>query len=398
MARPARFERATAWFVDSFATWGIVLNARYLLCWCVPLTTTYNDDIWLISISQNSTMGQFSRLYGHNMAEISNSKSPTLPQGLSKEQLKSYFYLFSGKPDSKVKVFNTPIFIEPQDIRELNDCVTRKLNVHNIDAQVTSLQVGYEGDQISEFGSWAEFDTHHWQESDKIEEIVIKWDFLVQLREYEAPQRHTLLVRISSDLKQGRLMQMLMSGNSDEFDKVDIMSAPAFCRVDFINAQISKELINVVTDWYEGRKSPALIPPVYFWLKQHRNLIGNLILDLTSLMYAVIWISFLLWSNTNWYQGNQPVEIMFAWLFFGIALFSIARKIGDRLARAVFNALKELDGSRVVFSFTTGDKKQSAEALQRNRQSGKKFVIKTLGALTVNIAGGIIAALLYSNS
>jgi hypothetical protein len=45
---------------------------------------------------------------------------------------------------------------------------------------------------------------------------------------------------------------MLGAGNADELDKIDEISAPAFCRVDFINAQISRELINLVEDWYKG--------------------------------------------------------------------------------------------------------------------------------------------------
>src|SRR5690606_17673963 len=106
-------------------------------------------------------------------------------------------------------------------------------------------KIGYEGSQLSEFGTWAEFAGHTFTEPEKVEEIVVKWDFLVNVREYANPQRHTVLFRVSRELKPSQLFHMLGAGNHDELDQVDVMSCPAFCRVDFINAQISKELINV---------------------------------------------------------------------------------------------------------------------------------------------------------
>jgi len=106
--------------------------------------------------------------------------------------------------------------------------------------------VGYVGSEINEFGTWSEFESHHWQEPEKIEELVIKWDFLVNIQDLAVPQRHTLLFRVSTDIKPGKLLQLLSSGNSDDFDTEEMFASPAFCRVDFINAQLSKELINVV--------------------------------------------------------------------------------------------------------------------------------------------------------
>ncbi|WP_152412536.1 hypothetical protein [Xanthomonas phaseoli] len=41
-----------------------------------------------------------------------------------KEHLKSLFYLFSGKPDSRIKTFNDAIHISKQDILELHICKT----------------------------------------------------------------------------------------------------------------------------------------------------------------------------------------------------------------------------------------------------------------------------------
>ena len=91
-----------------------------------------------------------------------------------KEQLKSLFYLFSGKPDSRIKTFKDAIQITKPDVLELHDCISAKLATHHIDAVIATVKIGYEGSQLSEFGTWAEFAGHTFTEPEKVEEIVVK--------------------------------------------------------------------------------------------------------------------------------------------------------------------------------------------------------------------------------
>ncbi|MBV7261035.1 hypothetical protein KCG43_03225 [Photobacterium sp. WH24] len=332
------------------------------------------------------------------MDEDSIKKEGGVVAKLPKEQLKSLFYLFSGKPDSRIKVYHKPLFLDVDDIIELNDCITRKLQVHNIYAQITSLNIGYEGADIQEFGTWAEFTEHHWQSPDCIEEIVIKWDFMVDIQGFDSPQRHTLLVRVSSDMKPGKFMQMMASGNSDDFDQIDVMTAPAFCRVDFINAQISKELINEVSDWVSCRKEPALITDFYYWFKKRRQTLAELTHHSVIFMYAMLWVSSFLWVNTNIYSASMPMHVMAIWLFLGLYAFNPIGKIGHILASKVYGALDNINGKKVVFNFTSGDKKLNAESIDRNKQHGKLFLKQTGWSLALNIVAGVIASYLYMNS
>jgi hypothetical protein len=317
---------------------------------------------------------------------------------LPRDQLKSLFYLLNGKPDSRIKVFSRPIYLNKEDISELNDCVTRKLKTHRVDSQITTMSVGYKGSEIQEFGTWHEFEQHPWNEPECIEEIVIKWDFLVRLDQYELPQRHTLLVRISSDMKPGKFLQLIASGNSDDFEKIDVLTSPAFCRVDFINAQISKELINVVSDWYEGRKQPALIPDFYYWFKRKRQRIAEALHHSIPFMFSLLWMSFFYWMDSNIYNGDVDLRISAIWIFFGLYALNPMHKVGHMLASKVFGKLEKLEGSKVVFEFTSGDKKKIAEITDTNRQRGRKFLKASAWALFLNILAGLIAAYLFVNS
>ncbi|MBY8222011.1 hypothetical protein KW523_04520 [Vibrio fluvialis] len=318
---------------------------------------------------------------------------------LPKEQLKSLFYLFAGKPDSRIKVFHKPLFIDVSDIEELNSCITRKLQTHNIYSQITSVTIGFEGADIQEFGTWMEFTSNHWQVPETIEEIVVKWDFMVDINGFEAPQRHTLLVRISSDMKPGKFMQMMVSGNYDDFDQIDVMTSPAFCRVDFINAQISKELINEVSDWVDGRKQPALISNSYYWFKKKRQKIAEITHHSFIFMYALLWFTAFLWSNSNIYpDSGMPNFNIAVWLFFGLYGFTPIGKIGHSLGSKVYGALDDINGKKVVFNITSGDKKHNSESIDSNIKHGRRFLLKTAFALVINVISGIISTYLYINS
>ena len=314
---------------------------------------------------------------------------------MQKDELRSLFYLFTGKPDSRIKVYDEPVHIKPEDIAELEQCVARKLATHNIEAVVTSVRIGYDGSQMNEFGTWAEFEAHHWQEPEKLEEVVVKWDFLVSIENFKVPQRHTLLFRVSRDIKPGQLLQMLASGNAEDLEPLDVAAAPAFCRVDFINAQISKELINVVTDWYEGRDCPKLIPDIWYWFKKRRNTVALLFDQWLVFSWAVLLAALGIWANSKYYGGNVPIGNAAVLLFLGMYSLRPIRRISHYFASRTFRALAELEGSRVVFEFTSGDKKRISKLEADNKKQGKAFVRSSLWNVGLNLVAAIIYGYLF---
>lgn len=314
-----------------------------------------------------------------------------------KDHLRSLFYLFTGKPDSRIKVFSDPISIQKDDIVGLNTCITRKLAVHHIDAVVTTVKVSYEGSLLTEFGTWAEFTSHHWQEPECIEEVVVKWDFLVNIDNFKAPQRHTLLFRVSRDLKPAKLLQMMGAGNSDEFDNLDLISAPAFCRVDFINAQISKELINEVSDWHKGRKTPQLIPDHWYWFKKRRQTIAEIFDQWFILSWSLLLAAVLLRVSSYFYGGNPPISIACTAVFLSVYSLRPIGRISHRLGGRIFKTLAEIEGSRVVFDFTSGDKKRISKLKNDNSRQGHSFMWTSIWNILLNIVAAIIYARAFTS-
>ena len=54
-----------------------------------------------------------------------------------KEAFKAMFYMFTGKPDSQLKVFDNPVIITPNDLIELNTDICDKLTNHHVTATIT---------------------------------------------------------------------------------------------------------------------------------------------------------------------------------------------------------------------------------------------------------------------
>ena len=331
--------------------------------------------------------------------EISDPQDPgELVAHVPHQDLKSLFYLFTGKPDSRVKTFERAIELSQQDIVDLNTMIVAKLQIHDINASVTNVKIGYEGSQFSEFGTWDEFCSHTFLELERIEEIILKWDFLVNIKSYKVPQRHTLLFRVARELKPSQVLHMLGAGNHDEIDKIDMMSCPAFCRVDFINAQLSKELINVVNDWYLARIEPRLIQPQLYWIKKNRNWIALLLDQWTLFTWSLVVGAVAYYFAHKIYAGNPPILISFLALFFGIYSLRPASKASGLLVNRIYKAISEIEGSKVVFKLTAGDKKKIAEQRTENSKQGRKFVAASAWNIILNILATIICMYLFKST
>ncbi len=193
-------------------------------------------------------------------------------------------------------------------------------------------------------------------------------------------------------------MQMLFAGNADEFENLDVIGAPSFCRVDFINAQLSKELINVVSDWHKGRKSPKLIPDLIYSLKGRRQAIAELADFITSFSLIALLSSIFYWASVRHFTGQLPVHIALCAIFMGLFVLRVIGKIGNSFGRLLFKSLSDVEGSKVVFEFTTGDKKQIAEQRQKNKNQSIKFAWNAIWNIVLNLIASGLWAYFFATS
>ena len=262
-----------------------------------------------------------------------------------REALKAMFYMFAGKPDSIVKIFDRRIVIKIEDIEELNLRIKEKLENHRIEGVLTSVDIGYENNKIDQLSSWDEFASKNWNIADVTDHILVKWDFLIKLPQYPIPQRHTLVVRLSSGIDPRQLFQLMISKGFDELDKIDEQVAPCHCRVDFINHILSQELINVVEEWNKSRLQPATRVGLCHYLKKIRVWIARAIhysLPLCGVLLALSFLhNFTSQLNIEASLSLEDMRNMLYWLTGTSFAVFILTKFGHWIAKKAYTALAD---------------------------------------------------------
>jgi hypothetical protein len=168
------------------------------------------------------------------------------------KQFQSLYYLFKGKRDTDIKLFDDYKQFTYSDIIELNAKIYKKLELHEKVTDLVNVTVGLDKNEIRTFGNWYEFTQTDWNISARTKYISIEWDFNVILpnQTHKVPQTHTLRIRIGNNLKPSEMIQVVFQG-SEEYELEEVQSQMV-CKIDFVNSQICSELKTVVCEWYDA--------------------------------------------------------------------------------------------------------------------------------------------------
>lgn len=130
-------------------------------------------------------------------------------------------------------------------------------------------------------------------------------------------------------------------------------------------------------------------------LKKRRRGIATILDQWLLLSWTLLVASFLYWGSARFTSG---LSISHAAIVTFIAIYTLrpVAKIANRLAAWAFQTLSEVEGSKVVFQFTSGDKKRIAELERDNRKQGRKFMAASAWNLALNVVAGIIYAYLFT--
>ena len=225
--------------------------------------------------------------------EIENNKKQEI-EIIDENQIKhfqSLYYLFKGKRDTEIKLFDDWRQFSYADILELNDKIYKKLELHEKLTDLVNVSVGLDNNEIRTFGTWFEFTQTDWQISAKTKYISLEWDFNIILpnQTHKVPQTHTLRVRIGNNLKPSEMIQVVFQG-SEEYELEEVQSQMV-CKIDFVNAQICSELKTVVSDWYESLPKNSEDHRLIKIALNHEVKIKNLVV-LSTITSAVILLNY----------------------------------------------------------------------------------------------------------
>lgn len=331
--------------------------------------------------------------------DVVESPEKRLVASLPKDGVRSLFHLLAGKPDSVQKPYFREVVVSVDSILELHDQIKDKLKNHHLESLVASVDVTYEDNTTAQFGSWQEFSEHKWVGPEATSEVVARWDFLVSMPDFEIPQRHTLVVTITSDVKPFHILRTVLSSNPDDLENLELEMTPVIARVDFINHILSKELISIVDSWNDALPQPDKERKLYKFIEGNSQKIESSIKNIFPFLSFLIAYISLDWAFPN-EIGSSPVTIdviktAFTWGLIVSASLLFVIRFSGWLSNIASRGISK-HGSYSIFRITNGDKNKQSELDKKNRKHATTFFISGLTSLVLNVVAGVIVVKYFS--
>lgn len=321
------------------------------------------------------------------MTEVETAVTRIEPSDEFISNFKSVYYLLNASPDSQMQVFNENRIIKMEDILELNDKINSKLNIHNIIANSLSVYISFNNGKSKSYENWNEFTRSSWTIPDTTKTFNIHYDFFVKLPYYEAPQRHSLKIRIGSNLRPDEYFKILLESDNDS--EVDSLLANVVCKVDFVNSVICDELINLVRDWYQTLQKDYSRSKIERLYSKHANIISKYIDTIFPLIALFIIYGatseYINRVDLNNYNFKTVLQDLLLWFVISSTTFYLFRFIGYTLASINYKRAKSFNDYSYLF-ITKGDFNKRDEIEQKN-----KSIVKQI---SINISASLLFALI----
>ncbi|MBC1215343.1 hypothetical protein GNE08_14065, partial [Trichormus variabilis ARAD] len=153
---------------------------------------------------------------------------------ISLDDFKSLFYQLNAKPDTEIRLLPGKKTVELADISNINEQIQAKLRNHDVAASIGSINFILSNKKIKDYSTWAEFEREKWNTiNERIKTLTIHWDIAIKLPQYSLPQRHSIRLRIGSNIPPKDIFQLIFT--SDNIQEIMEAKTPSVCKIDFIN-------------------------------------------------------------------------------------------------------------------------------------------------------------------
>ncbi|NID11553.1 hypothetical protein [Fibrivirga algicola] len=313
----------------------------------------------------------------------STNSDASNPNGLalSLDNFKAIIYTYNAKPDTDIILFKGSKIIEIGDIRSLHELIMRKIENYEDFGNSISLNLVIGKNKIKEYSNWHEFSREDWNSINGIiKSLAITWIFYIKLPMHQLPQKHTVKIRIGSNIPPQDIFHVVMS--SDNRSELLELQAEGSCKIDFINPVISTEILAHAESWYEGLKNaPKLALPFQKFLERYQSTILNIVGNGISILLLVMFLLCLKAPGTEplfYLRLNIPnIQII---IVSTISLFVVGQIIGRPMAKWLD---KKIDSYRHHSSFliTRGDYNAKADIENGNKSISKDIRVRFIWVL-----------------
>lgn len=297
-------------------------------------------------------------------------------------ELKSLSYALNAKPDTEIRLFQENKRITRDNIIEINDLVLEKLNTEPTYGEIiTSTVLQLSEKKVLDFGRWESFIEKDLNISNKVQSVSIKWDFLLNLPGYKIPQRHTLRLRLGSQIRPNEIIHIVLESENDS--EIDEMSANAVCKVDFISDVISAELLGVIERWHAALPTSDSFSLLEKFLHKKAREISDF-LDYFSYVVGIAVI--ILISNLSFVEEQilNDLPNLFKFAGFSIIFIVMVRFFGGVFSIYLYKKMRTIK-HYPIFLVTRGDANKFEEVKTKNKHLVREIII--------GLASNILSAL-----
>ncbi len=305
------------------------------------------------------------------------------------EDFKSIYYLLNAKPDTQLKVIREPKRVLFEDIVTLNEKIENKIKLHDALIKISSINVIFKDGSIKEYTVWKEFLRIDRNCSLVTESISIIWDLSLLLPGYELPQRHTLKVRIGSDVKPIEYFHLMAINDND----ADLEEGTAFliAKVDFISSVLANELIQNVVEWYNCLSSIDDKNKFQNFLTKQNQYISRFAhymipLICFSILYLIFKINF---SKQNIVFDHFAVLSLYYWFLMAFIVHYIGQYMGGLVGRYIYEKISKIEDDS-IFLLTAGDN----NVIRKNSIVNKDISNSIVFQILLTVIGAVVSAAL----
>lgn len=330
-----------------------------------------------------------------NIALATNSNQDLSQVDWDSTEVRSLLQLLNTKIDSTTQLFPKDVIITADDIYDLNYRICEKIKLHQGYSMTTIVTIKYTNKKAMQFTTWDEFQNYSWEEVASIRYINIQWEFYITEAPYRVPQKHSITVRISSGMKVEEMLQLIMTGKLEELEGLEKDFVPIVCRIDFVNALLVDDIINIVDKWNKGLKIPDVCNNFMYKIKSYRKYIANIIKQGIRLVsWIIIYLSVHNIFNSIDAVSVQNLEIsklqqICEFILIMLFGYRAINWCGNKLASIVFDELSNY-GKTFTFDITKGDKQKQQQLSLQGKKSIGRFILQVFGSLLIGVLESLL--------
>jgi hypothetical protein len=327
-----------------------------------------------------------------SLTEPADGGSGGLLANMPKTVLQAIYHTVTGKTENLSTVLEGNVEITSGDIDRLHDMLFDQLGLHEkvIEPTITVVVKQKDGKSIT-YSSWERYKVLKVNNHDVTSEVIMKFEFVIQLPDTPQPQRCIVSVNLDSSLP-------VIQEHSEHAEQMGSIGFLFFIQrqwrtvvisIDFVDFLIAKSFSSVVEEWFSKLKKCPEKRLNDFLLKRF-NLIRAILGQFGRIGFAFFLAAYV------WFQRDfgLSLELTTLAVALGLALYSSFMIFESFITK---NVLRRLSRNIVpsVILLTEGDI-SGYDEIKNSQNSSTRTLFSAIFAILLALSVNLLSSYLYS--